>query len=120
MTDDLRRRSPEEVFEEHLRLASEHQFEEDIERNVSPDIIILERRGIFRGREGALELARLLEQELPKAPYLYTNRLIEGRMAFLEWTSEAEYARVRDGADSFVIENGWIVAQTIHYTVEAK
>jgi hypothetical protein len=27
---------------------------------------------------------------------------------------------VRDGADSFVIENGWIVAQTIHYTVEKQ
>ncbi|HET9183990.1 MAG TPA: nuclear transport factor 2 family protein [Candidatus Angelobacter sp.] len=120
MTDDLRRRSAAEVFEEHLRLAGEHQFDEDIERNVSPDIIILERRGIFRGREGAQELARLLEQELPKAPYSYTNRLLEGRVAFLEWTSETEHARVRDGADSFIIENGWIVAQTIHYTVEAK
>lgn len=47
MTDELRRRTPEEVFDDHLRLAG-----------------------------------------------------------------------VRDGADSFVIENGWIVAQTIHYTVE--
>ncbi|MGE5112010.1 MAG: hypothetical protein ACM3JB_14200 [Acidobacteriaceae bacterium] len=116
----LRRRSAAEVFEEHLRLAGDHRFDEDIERNVSPEIIILERRGIFRGREGAKELARLLEDELPNAPYIYTNRLIEGRVAFLEWTSEAAHARVRDGADSFVIENGWIVAQTIHYTVEAK
>lgn len=120
MKDDLRRRSATEVFEEHLRLARDHHFEQDIERNVSPDIVILERRGIFRGREGARKLARLLEKELPKAPYFYTNQLIEGRMAFLEWTSEAEHARVRDGADSFVIENGWIVAQTIHYTVELK
>lgn len=120
MRDDLRGRSAAEVFDDHLRLAGDHRFEEDIERNVSPEIIILERRGIFRGREGAKELARLLEEELPKAPYVYTNRLIEGRIAFLEWTSEAEHARVRDGADSFVIENGWIVAQTIHYTVKAK
>jgi len=120
MIDELRRRSPAEVFEDHLRLSSRHEFEEDIERNVSPNIVILERRGIFRGREGAKHLARLLELELPKAPYLYTNRLMEGRVAFLEWTSEAEHSRVRDGADSFIIENGWIVAQTIHYTVETK
>jgi hypothetical protein len=120
MVGDLRRRSATEVFEDHLRLAGDHQFDEDIERNVSPNVVILDRRGIFRGREGARELARMLEQELPKAPYFYTNRLIEGRVAFLEWTSEAEHARVRDGADSFVIENGWIVAQTIHYTVEVK
>jgi hypothetical protein len=120
MIDDLRRRSAAEVFEDHLRLAGVHQFEEDIERNLSPDILIFERRGIFRGREGATELARLLERELPQAPYVYTNRLVEGRVAFLEWTAKAEHARVRDGADSFVIEDGWIVAQTIHYTVEQQ
>src|SRR5690242_2843512 len=112
MTEDLRRRSALEVFDDHLRLAGEHRFEEDIERNVSPEIIILERRGIFRGREGARQLARLLEEELPDAPYVYTNRLQEGGLAFLEWTSEAEHARVHDGADSFVIDNGWIIAQT--------
>ncbi len=41
---------------------------------------------------------------------------------FSTWTrtSEAAETRVRDGADSFLIENGWIVAQTIHYTVEPK
>jgi hypothetical protein len=118
MADNLRSRGAAEVFEDHLRLAGEHRFEEDIERNTSPDIVVLERRGIFRGRAGVKELARLLEQELPRAPYVYTNRLVDGRVAFLEWTAEAEHTRVRDGADSFVIENGWIVAQTIHYTVE--
>jgi hypothetical protein len=118
MKDPLRRRSAEETFEDHLRLAAEHRFEEDIERNVAPHCVILERRGIFRGRDGARQLARLLEEELPAAPYVYTLRLLEGRFGFLEWTAEAERTRVRDGADSFVIEDGWIVAQTIHYTVE--
>ena len=87
---------------------------------LAPDCVILERRGVFRGRDGARELARLLSEELPDAPYTYANRLIDGRMAFLEWTAETENARVRDGADSFLIEDGWIVAQTIHYTVETK
>lgn len=120
MSEELRRRSADEVFEDHLRLAGEHRFEEDIERNVAPDCVVLERRGIFRGHAGVRELARLLEEELPDAPYTYTNRMVAGRVAFLEWTAEAEKTRVRDGADSFVIENGWIVAQTIHYTVEPK
>lgn len=118
MEEQLRRRTPEEVFDDHLRLAGEHCFEEDIERNLAPDCVILERRGIFRGRDGARHLARLLGEELADAPYIYTLRLVEGRFAFLEWTAEARHARVRDGADSFVIEDGWIVAQTIHYTVE--
>ena len=118
MAEDLRRRSAEEVFADHLQLAAEHRFDEDIERNVAPDCVVLERRGVFRGRDGARRLARLLEEELPHAPYTYTNQLVEGRVAFLEWTADAAHTRVRDGADSFVIEDGWIVAQTIHYTVE--
>jgi hypothetical protein len=47
-------------------------------------------------------------------------RTVSHKFRSLEWTAEAEHARVRDGADSFFIENGWIVAQTIHYTVEPK
>ena len=37
MTEDLRRRSTLEVFNDHLALAGEHRFHEDIERNVSPE-----------------------------------------------------------------------------------
>lgn len=118
MNEDLRARATAEVFDDHLRLAAQHRFDEDIERNVAPDCVILERRGIFHGQDGARRLARLLEEELPNAPFEYTNRLVQDRFAFLEWTARAAHTRVRDGADSFVIENGWIVAQTIHYTVE--
>lgn len=120
MSDPLRQRTAQQVFDDHLDLAGQHRFDEDIERNVAPDCVILERRGIFHGRDGARELARLLAEELPDAPYTYTNRLLAGRVAFLEWTAQAEHTRVRDGADSFLIENGWIVAQTIHYTVEPR
>ena len=114
----LAERSTADVFEDHLRLAAEQRFAEDLARNVSPSCVVLERRGVFRGHAGVRELARLLEEELPGGGYTYTNKLVEGRMAFLEWTAEVEGARVRDGADSFLIERGWIVAQTIHYTVE--
>jgi hypothetical protein len=64
------------------------------------------------------ELARVLAEELPDALATYTNLLVEGRFAFLEGTADSGHTRVRDGAASFVIEDGWLVAQTIHYTVE--
>ena len=120
MVEDLRGRSAEEVFTDHLRLAGEHCFDDDIERNISPQCVVLERRGVFHGHDGVRELAQLLAEELPDAPYTYTNRMVVGRMAFLEWTAEADHVRVCDGADSFLIEDGWIVAQTIHYTVEPR
>ncbi|MFE0588876.1 nuclear transport factor 2 family protein [Micromonospora echinospora] len=120
MTVDLRARSAREVLDDHLRLAAEGRFAEDIERNVAPHCVVLERRGVFRGRDGAGTLARWLAEELPDAHYTYTNVLVDGRVGFLEWTAEATGFQVRDGADSFLVEDGWIVAQTIHYTVEPR
>lgn len=38
MNEDLRLRSPAEVFDDHLSLAGEHRFDEDIERNVAQTI----------------------------------------------------------------------------------
>lgn len=36
MTENLRTRSTEQVFDDHLQLAGERRFEEDIDRNVAP------------------------------------------------------------------------------------
>lgn len=118
MTEQLRARPAREVLDEHLRLSNEGRFAEDIERNVAPDCVVLDRRGVFRGHDGVRKLAQWLSAELPGAHFTYTTVLIEDRIGFLEWTADAPGARVRDGADSYVIEDGWIVAQTIHYTVE--
>jgi SnoaL-like domain len=126
--EDLSSRSAREVLEDHLDLSNEwvagdmeRILEEDLRRNASEDIVVLERRGVFRGHEGVRELARMLGEELPEHnSFEYINILVEGRMAFLEWAYEDDSVRVRDGADSYLIESGKIVAQTIHYTVEQK
>jgi hypothetical protein len=114
---DLTRRSAAEVFDDHLRLAEEGDFERDLARNVAEDIVALTPRGIFRGHAGVRELAGQLMAEIPNGQWRYGTRLVEGRIAFLEWTVETGPFRVPDGADSFVIEDGKIQAQTIHYTV---
>jgi hypothetical protein len=60
---------------------------------------------------------RLLREQLPCTAYEYRTRLVEGEIAFLEWAARCPTSRVEDGADSFLIRGGRIVAQTIHYTV---
>ena len=105
------------MFDDHLRLAEEGDFERDLARNVAEDIVALTPRGVFRGHAGVRELAGQLMAEIPNGEWRYGTRLVEGRIAFLEWTVETGPFRVPDGADSFVIEDGKIQAQTIHYTV---
>ena len=73
--------------------------------------------GVYRGHDGLRQLAELLRRELRNCTYEYHTRLVEGDVAFLEWTARADGARVDDGADSYVSRNGRIVVQTIPYTV---
>ena len=127
--DNLGSRTAQEVLDDHLGLAKEwggevgfeRGLEEDLRRNTSEDIVILINRGTFHGHEGVRQLAHMLGEELPEqSSFDYTYRAVEGRMAFLEWAYEDGNVKVRDGADSYLIEEGKIVAQTIHYTVEPK
>lgn len=118
--EKLTSRSTQEVFDDHLDLAQQGRFEEDIARNFSESCVVLTNRGLFHGRDGLRQLAGMLRRELPDAEYGYINRMGEGRFAFLEWTADCAAVAVHDGADSFVIENGKVVAQTIHYTLAVR
>jgi hypothetical protein len=113
----LENRTPTEVLEDHLALAAAGDWETDIERNVADDIVVLTGFGVFEGRDQVRLLAELLDAQLPNARFEYTAVVVRGDVGFLEWRADADGARVRDGADSFVIRDGRIVAQTIHYTV---
>ena len=118
--DDLANRSTREVFEDHLRLAQQGSFAEDMARNFSKECVVLTNRGAFRGHDGLCQLADMLQREIPDAEYAYINRLVEDRFALLEWTADCGMVAVYDGADSFVVENGKVVAQTIHYTLNVR
>ena len=111
-------RSPREVLHDHLTLATAGDWQTDLERNFDDDIVVLTGFGVFNGRDQVRILAELLSAQLPGASFDYTTVVVHGEMAFLEWTANGPTTQVRDGADSFLIRDGRIVAQTIHYTVE--
>jgi hypothetical protein len=104
-------RTPEEVFEDHLRLAEAMSVEDDLDRNYAEDVIILYSGGVYRGHDGARELADRLTEELPDAVFHYKTKLVEGEFAFLEWSAEARGVVVNDGADSFCIRDGLVVCR---------
>ena len=62
----------------------------------------------------------MLSEELPEYGAFEYTYVAEGRMGLLEWTYDDSTVRVRDGVDSYLIEDGKIVAQTIHYTLEKR
>ena len=126
--EDLSRRTAREVLDDHLNLANDwvdsavdRVLDEDLRRNVSEDIVVLLNRGTFRGHEGVRQLALMLADELPEhQAFRYTYVAVDERVGLLEWTYEDSVVRIRDGVDSYLIEGGKIVAQTIHYTLERR
>jgi len=126
--EDLSSRTAREVLDDHLDIANrwsgepfERVLEEDLRRNVSEDIVVLMDRGVFHGHDGVRQLAWMLAEELPAhQAFDYTHVSANGRVGLLEWAYEDDHARVRDGVDSYLIEDGKIVGQTIHYTVESR
>jgi hypothetical protein len=114
----LRRRSAEEVLHDHLRESRSGSVEDDLKRNYAEDVVLLTGRGLYRGHDGVRELNRMLMQELPNPRFEYRTQLVHADMGFLEWTADADGARVEHGADSYLIRSGKIVVQTIHYSVQ--
>lgn len=116
---ELPHRSAREVLDDHLHLSNTGTIEEDLPCNYAEHLVVLCTRGIFRGHDGLRQVNQFLREEPPHATFEYHTILVAGEMGFLEWTAQAEDSRVATGADSYLIREGRIVAQTIHYTIEA-
>lgn len=115
--NDSKHRPARDVLTDHLRESKEGSIEADLARNYSSELVVLTGHGVYRGHDGLRQLAELLRRELPQASFEYRTIVVEGEMGFLEWTGRSATAQVEDGADSYLIRDGRIVAQTIHYTV---
>lgn len=72
--------------------------------------------GEHTGHDGFLALHRRLPEMLGEPSLDYRTRLAHGEVGFLEWTASGEGRCVEDGADTYLVRDGWIM-QTIHYTV---
>jgi SnoaL-like domain len=108
-------RPADEVFEDHLRLRSLGDLETDLERNYANDVVVLCELGALHGRAAIRKSARRLGLQLPDAEFQFPIKLVRGEHAFLVWKARSQRFEVEDGADSFVIRGGRIVAQTIFY-----
>jgi hypothetical protein len=115
---ELSTRSTEDVFRDHLELRARGEVECDIERNYDPAICLIREGRVYRGHDGVRECARTLKQQIGDAKASYDTVVVDGEVAFLEWTIHCDGVVVDDGVDTFLIRNGRIVAKTVHYTVK--
>lgn len=109
-------RTTTEVLHDHLARRLAGDVDGDIAENYADDVVMLTGSGIYRGLEGVHQCAEELDRLVGDGRFRYEQTLVCEEYAFLEWAVEGENAQVTDGADSFVIRDGRIVMQTVHYT----
>jgi hypothetical protein len=104
------------VIADHLQQRKKGDVEADLARNYSPDVVVLTPVGEFHGHDGIRHLAHILREHVPHDYEIPVCRSA-GRFAYIEWRAREPGRSVEDGADSFVVEGGRIVFQSIHYSV---
>jgi hypothetical protein len=119
VTEPGRSRTPGDVLEDHLRRAASGDTEGDIAANYSDDVVLLTGIGVLRGLDGVRQSRAVLAADLP-GDFEHLTSLVVDEYAFIEWRGQAADVHVEDGADSFVIRDGRIVMQSIHYTVRHR
>ncbi len=110
-------RVAQQVLDDHLAVSFNGTVEEDLERNYAEDVTVVSNWGVEHGHDGMRRMAELLRSQLPDCTFAYWLRIVAGEIAMREWTADSPAGSVRDGVDSYVVRNGRIQAQTIHYTL---
>lgn len=118
--DAARARGAREVVESHLALRQAGDLERDLATNYSPDVVLLSAEGVNHGHDGVRRLADVLRTYVDAGRYRYDRVLADGEVAMLTWHAADESVRIHDGADSFVVRDGLVRAQTIHYSVNHR
>lgn len=110
-----RDRDVRSVVVDHLEHLARGDIAGDVLRNYSADVLVLCPSGASRGVEGLLAHLTQLARALGGHACLDYERLwLRGPLAYLEWTAETATVTF-NGAESFVVADGRIIAQTVHY-----
>lgn len=112
---DLSERTTAEVFEDHLRQRLNGTLEDDLQRNYHPDVVLLTANSVIIGHDGIRHSAERLREQLPGAHFEFRAKKICRDFALLIWRAKSDRFEAIEGADTFVIVDGRIKLQTIHY-----
>ncbi|MFF5216512.1 nuclear transport factor 2 family protein [Micromonospora sp. NPDC000442] len=114
-------RSTEQVLRDHLSRRKDGDLEGDLRENYHPQVRLLSAEGVHHGHDGVRYLAGILRSYVKDGAYRYRQLLTDGDVGMLVWSGRcvADDIALHDGVDSYVVRDGLLVAQTIHYSSAA-
>jgi len=109
-------RSTRDVLTDHLRRRATSDIDGDITANYHPDVVILHPDGESHGHEGVRELAHRLGRY--NGTVECHRLLASDQVGIVEWSGLSGWSGTMpmEGSESFVVRDGLIVAQTVHYS----
>jgi hypothetical protein len=113
-------RSTRDVLQDHLARRQRGDLEGDLRNNYDENVVCLSLTGVRRGLQGVRDQAAELAEALPDATFTYRELIVADEFGMEVWDGESADAVVREGTDSFVVRDGRIVAQTVHYHVDRR
>ena len=104
------------MLDRHLWQSRYGTVDADFAENYHDDVVILSRWGADRDHDGMRRFVDKLRRELPDMTFDYDGILVDGDFGLLEWRGRgSDRTCVCDGADSYLVHDGRITAQSIHY-----
>jgi hypothetical protein len=107
-------------FRGHLALRDRGEVESDIRRNYADNVVLIVNGQVRRGHDAIARCARSLREDTDGADFIYRAKVVEGEIAYLEWAIDCDGVCIEDGVDTFLIRDGKIVANTVHYTLTSR
>lgn len=113
-------RTVKEIWEHH-KVAFDNADLEELMLDYAEDSVYVTTNKSLVGKSKIRELYKnhfaSLEEDSSSS---IISEKIEGEIVFFEWTADSPSINISDGVDTFVIRDGFIVAQTMRATVVNK
>jgi len=105
--------STKDVIDHHLKAFAERDLK-GVLADYAPDAIFFTQHGALRGPDAIKPLFQALIAEFakPGATFNMQQQLIEGDYAWILWTAQTADNLYELGTDTFVVQDGKIVAQS--------
>lgn len=116
----LHMRTTREVWEHHC-IAFANADIDDVMFDFADDAIYVTTNTVIKGKEN---IRKQYDSHFKSLEVGATSKIIsetiDGEIVFFEWTADTPSIYIPDGVDTFVIRDGFIVAQTVRGTVISK
>ena len=113
--------STSDVLDRHLKAFSEYDVD-GLLADYSSDAVLFIPTGLLKGPDAIKPLFEALVSEFAKPGSSFTmqQRYVHGDHAFILWTAETADNSYEFATDTFVVQNGRIVAQSFAAKIKLK